>query len=141
MLSTFTKRALIVAGGAAIALAGSAAAKQDFVGNTSADTRACFETRKMENYAPTKVGDADAVNIRVTLEGVYQLELASGCPSIAEADGLLIRTRNGSRLLCTGGEADLVVVGGFGGNASCSVSGVRKLNDGEIASLGAAATP
>lgn len=132
--------ALIGAGVLAIA-AGAAAAQQDFVRNTETDNRACFETRKMEGYAPGQVGNRDAINIRVSLDGVYQLEFSTICPGLREATGVAIRTKNGSRLLCTGGEAELAVRGALGGPTTCTVSGVRKLTDAEVAALPSPSRP
>ena len=140
-MPNLSKTAALIAGGALVVLAGAAVAQQDFVRNTETDNRACFETRKMEGYAPATVGQRDAINIRVSLDGVYQLEFSTICPGLKEATGVAIRTKNGSRLLCTGGEAELAVRGALAGPASCSVSGVRKLTEAEVAALPARARP
>lgn len=143
-LSTFGRTALAAAaiGGAAAALAVSASAQDDerFVRNTDASGKACFRVDRVEGFAPVRFGEGiDGVNLRVRND-VYQMKFATPCPEIREATRVAVDSRQ-PVYVCTGADADIVAYSTIAPAQRCKVSGLRKVEPSEVASLPAAEKP
>ncbi len=96
------------------------------------DGKSCFYSRNITSWAPV---DRSTVNIRVTLNDVYQLKLLGDCPNIDWVDNIGLK-RLGSDWICSGLDAELLVPQPGGIPAlRCPVTSVRKLSKEEAAAL------
>ena len=118
---------LAAAGGAATAVAqsgepGQSAGKQ------------CFYSRDISSWAPV---DRSTVNLRVSVNQVYQLKLLGDCPNIDWVEGIGLEHR-GSSWICTGLDAELLVPQPGAGRSfplRCPVTSIRKLTKEEAKAL------
>ena len=126
-------RKIILAGTAFLALAalGGSAAQAQGPAHAS-DGKACFYSRNISSWAPA---DRNTVNLRVSVNDVYQLKLLGDCPNIDWVEHIGLEHR-GSSWICTGLDAELLVPQPGGIPAlRCPVTSIRKLSKEEAASL------
>ena len=124
---------LIWAGAALLGLAvlGATAEAQDKDPGKGA-ARACFYSRDVSSWAPV---DRSTVNIRVSVNDIYQLKLLGDCPNIDWVEGIGLQHR-GSPWVCSGLDAELLVPQTGGGvPLRCPVSSIRKLSKDEVKAL------
>ena len=94
--------------------------------------KACFYSRDVNSWAPV---DRSTVNIRVSVNDVYQLKLLGDCPNIDWVDDIDLQ-RRGSPWICSGLDAELLVRQPGGGvPLRCPVSTIRKLSKEEASAL------
>ena len=126
------KRA-ILAGAAVLALAAlggpgaPAAQAQDKSGGKS-----CFYSRNISSWAPV---DRSTINLRVSVNDVYQLKLLGDCPNIDWVNTIGLQQR-GSNWICSGLDAEILAPQVSGGPAlRCPVTSIRKLSKEEAKAL------
>ena len=92
----------------------------------------CFYARNVSSWAPA---DRDTVNLRVSVNDIYQLKLLGDCPNIDWVEGVGLQHR-GSDWICSGLDAELLAPQPGGGPAlRCAVRSIRKLSREEAAAL------
>ncbi len=90
----------------------------------------CFRAADVNGWSPRR-GDEE-VDVRVGASRQYRLTLVGGCPDIDWSFRIGIRTRGGSSWICQVAYAELSGPGPSG-TQRCLVTGVRQLNEAEIA--------
>lgn len=122
---------------------GLAAAAQDdskFIGRTDAQARVCFRGEQVDGFAAMKFENGqEGVNLRVRRD-VYQMKFMGACPEIRESTKIAIESIQGP-YICSGADADIIAVSRITGPQRCRVSGMRKVEAAEIASLPAKEKP
>jgi hypothetical protein len=122
---------------------GLAAAAQDdskFIGRTDAQARVCFRGTDVDGFAAMKFENGqDGVNLRVKRD-VYQMKFVGACPEIRESTKIAIESIQGP-FICSGADADIIAVSRVTGPQRCRVSGMRKVEAAELASLPAKEKP
>ena len=94
--------------------------------------QACFYSRDISSWAPV---DRSTVNIRVSVNDIYQLKLLGDCPNIDWVNDIELQ-RRGSPWICSGLDAELLVRQPGGGiPLRCPVSTIRKLSKEEASAL------
>ena len=130
------KRA-ILAGAAILALAAlggswSPTAQAQGKDQARSASKSCFYSRNISSWAPV---DRSTVNIRVSVNDVYQLKLLGDCPNIDWVEGIGLK-HQGSNWICIGLDAELLVPQPGGGiPLRCPVTSIRKLSKEEAAAL------
>jgi hypothetical protein len=126
------KRA-IFSGAAVLALAGLAGSWTPAAqAQGKADAKACFYSRNISSWAPV---DRSTINIRVTVNDVYQLKLLGDCPNIDWVDSIGLQQR-GSSWICSGLDAEILAPQPGGTPAiRCPVTSIRKLSKEEAKAL------
>ncbi len=143
MITKISRKAGLTA--AAIALMGftvSATAQDNsaFVRNTDASGKACFRVDRVDGFASVKFSEGwDGVNLRVRND-IYQMKFASPCPTIRDATRIAIDSRE-PQYVCNGADADIVTYSNIQAPQRCRVSGLRKVEPAEVASLPAKERP
>ena len=89
----------------------------------------CFLADSVNSFTP--VGDR-FVDVRVTRRSQFRLELAGYCPDIDWSQRIALRTRGGSRWICRGMDAEIIVPDRAIGPQRCLVTDVRRLSISEI---------
>ena len=96
------------------------------------DSKSCFYSRNISSWAPA---GRSTINIRVTLNDVYQLKLLGDCPNIDWVDSIGLKQR-GSNWICSGLDAEILAPQPGGIPAiRCPVTSIRKLSKEEAAAL------
>ncbi len=116
------------------ALSGSWAASAVAQDRQPSAGKQCFYSRNISSWAPV---DRSTVNLRVSVNDVYQLKLLGDCPNIDWVEGIGLEHR-GSSWICTGLDAELLVPQPGGGRSfpiRCPVSSIRKLSKEEARAL------
>ncbi len=124
----------IMTGAAVLALAGLAGSGAPIAhAQGKSDGKSCFYSRNISSWAPV---DRSTINIRVTVNDVYQLKLLGDCPNIDWVDGIGLK-HQGSDWICSGLDAELLVPQTGGGIPAlrCPVTSIRKLSKEEAAAL------
>ncbi len=95
--------------------------------------KSCFYSRNISSWAPV---DRATVNIRVSVNDVYQLKLLGDCPNIDWVNNIGLK-HLGSDWICSGLDAELLVPQPGGGIPAlrCPVTSIRKLSKDEAAAL------
>ena len=94
--------------------------------------KACFYSRDVSSWAAV---DRSTVNIRVSVNDIYQLKLLGDCPNIEWVNAIGLEHR-GSPWVCTGLDAELRVPQAGGGvPLRCPVASIRKLSKQEASAL------
>lgn len=75
--------------------------------------------------------DDQTVDVTVGVNNVYRLQIVGVCPDIDWTQRIGIRARGGSRWVCRGLDAELIVPSPTG-LQTCPVTAVRKLTDEEL---------
>ncbi len=75
--------------------------------------------------------DDQTVDVTVGVNNVYRLQIVGVCPDIDWTQRIGIRARGGSRWVCRGFDAELIVPSPTG-LQTCPVTAVRKLTDEEV---------
>lgn len=89
----------------------------------------CFNAASVNSFTP--VG-RDAVNVRVSANRQYRLDLGAGCFDVDWANRVALRSRTGS-FICGPADAELIVPSGDGLRPDrCTIVGVRRLSQAEI---------
>ena len=89
----------------------------------------CFLADSVNGCTP--VGER-FVDVRVTRRSQFRLELAGYCPDIDWSQRIALRTRGGSRWICRGMDAEIIVPDRAIGPQRCLVTDVRRLSISEI---------
>lgn len=89
--------------------------------------RQCFRASEVNGFTAL---DDRTVNVHVSVNDVYRLELFGYCPDVDWTQAIAIRSR-GSSWICQGFDAELFVPSTIG-TQRCAVRTVRKLTDEEI---------
>ena len=114
------------------ALGGTWAATAQAQDKDRGHAQACFYSRDISSWAPV---DRSTVNIRVSVNDVYQLKLLGDCPNIDWVNDIELQ-RRGSPWICSGLDAELLVRQPGGGiPLRCPVSTIRKLSKEEASAL------
>jgi hypothetical protein len=89
----------------------------------------CFRAASVNSFSP--VG-RDAVDVRVSAERIYRLDVGPGCFDVDWANRVALRSRTGG-YICGAADAELIVPS-LGGQRRdrCTVLGVRRLSPEEI---------
>ncbi len=103
------------------------------------DGKSCFYSRNISSWAPV---DRSTLNIRVTLNDVYQLKLLGDCPNLDWVNRIGLE-HHGSSWICSGLDAELLVPQTGGGIPAlrCPVTSIRRLSKEEAAALPAKQHP
>jgi hypothetical protein len=138
MTRQIPKAALLTAA-AILAAAGAwaTATAQDkaFVGATDASRKQCFILDRVEGYVPIKLKNGiDGMNLRDG-KNFYQMIFTSPCPSLTDALKISITSKNASRYICSPSDADVVSYSQLTRPEHCDVSGLRKIEPDELASM------
>ncbi len=100
--------------------------------HASTGAKACFYSRDVSSWA---AADRSTVNIRVSINDIYQLKLLGDCPNVDWVNGIGLEHR-GSSWICTGLDAELLVPQPGGGiPLRCPVVSIRKLSKEEASAL------
>jgi hypothetical protein len=86
----------------------------------------CFNALSVRRY---RAIGRDAVDVEVSRDRVFRLDLGAGCFDLDWAQSAVLRSRSGS-FICSPGDAELVVPSRQGGER-CLVTGVRRLTAAE----------
>lgn len=89
----------------------------------------CFLADSVNSFTP--IGDR-FVDVRITRRQQYRLELAGYCPDVDWSQRIALRTRGGSRWICRGLDAEIIVPDRAIGPQRCLVTDVRRLSPAEI---------
>lgn len=112
------------------ACAGDGAPAMASGGAATAPARQCFFANAVTSFKA--VGDR-AVNVRVSVDDVYRLELLAPCPDIDWANEIALQAHAGDSI-CTGLDATIVSPSSAG-LRRCEVRSVRRLTPDEVAAL------
>lgn len=95
----------------------------------AASGRQCFRAQDVNSFTPV---DRNTVDVRVSANRVYRLQLLTDCRDINWSQRIAIRSR-GSSWICTGADlgTELIVPDAIGIDR-CLVRDVRRLSDAEI---------
>lgn len=116
---------------AALALFGLASAQTSAPGRAAAN--ACFFANQFRQW---KDVDDKTITIRVNVNDIYRLEMASPCPELTYADSHLVNRVVGSHAICSPIDWDLSVSSGVGMvQAPCIVAKMTKLTPKEVAAM------
>jgi len=130
------KTVLAAATLAALSLGLSAAAQDDSKFDTAGSTsgRMCFRIDDVDGFAPVRFDQGvDGVNIRVRRD-VYQMKFVGPCIAIRDATRIAVESRQGA-YVCSGVDTEVLAVSRLTGAERCLVSGLRKVEPDEVASL------
>lgn len=121
--------ALSAAGAAALASCATAEAGDGraAAGATQGE-RQCFRASQVRNYSAV---DRDTVDVEISRNDVYRLELLGFCDDINWSTRIALRSRTGS-FICAGHDAEIVVPSQTGPQR-CTVTSIRRLSEAEIA--------
>ena len=117
----------------AVAALSACGAAEPRAGVAAVGAEQCFFTRQVNGF---EVIDEETVNIRVSVNDVYQLDLVTPCTGIDWESRVAIESRGGNRI-CTGNDATLIAArpGGAGGVPQrCQARTIRKLTPEQVAS-------
>jgi hypothetical protein len=89
----------------------------------------CFNANTVDTFSAR--GD-EAVDVRVSANRYYRLELTSFCPNVDWSQRIALRTRGGSSWICRGMDAEIIVPDRGLGPERCLVTRVRRLTDAEV---------
>ena len=123
----------IFAGAAVLALAALAGSgRPSAQAQGRSDAKACFYSRNISSWAPV---DRSTINIRVTLNDVYQLKLLGDCPNLDWVNSIGLK-HQGSNWICSGLDAEILAPQPGGPPAiRCPVTSIRKLSKEEAKAL------
>ncbi len=135
MSSPLRNFAILSGMGAVLVLAGAASPDPSFTRNTESAARTCFHIRDVEGYSPAKIGERDGVNLRIKNQDVFQVEFVAPCPEAGTAARVKLTSNSATDFVCTGADATLVAFAESGPTRQCAISGLRKLDKGQVAAL------
>ena len=90
--------------------------------------RDCFNARNVFSFRAYR---DDWVDVRVSANRRYRLELTGVCPEVDWTQRIALRTRGGSSWICQGFDAELLVPSPTGPQR-CPVTSVRRLTPAEV---------
>lgn len=94
--------------------------------------KACFYARDISSWTAV---DRSTVNLRVSVDDIYQLKLLGDCPNLDWVNGIGLEHR-GSSWICSGLDAVLLVrQPGEGLPIRCPVTSIRRLSREEAKAL------
>jgi hypothetical protein len=94
--------------------------------------QSCFYSRNISGWAPV---DRSTINIRVTVNDVYQLKLLGDCPNLDWVNAIGLEHR-GSNWICAGWDAEIIAPQpGRIPPQHCPVTSIRKLSKEEAKAL------
>jgi hypothetical protein len=109
---------------AAVAAPAAAASNKD-------QGRSCFYARNVSSWA---AAGRDRVNLRVSVNDYYQLQLLGTCPDVDWTQAIGLESR-GSDWICSGLDVTVIVPRTTIGPQRCQATGLRKLTKAEVDAL------
>lgn len=103
----------------------------------TAAARECFFVHEAESFASS---DDRHVYVRTGRDEVFELS-TFGCSNADWTHEIGIAARGGGSSICSSMDAELIVPGLPGDRRTCPVTGVRRLNEAEVAALPEDARP